>query len=78
MSPLLVLLLKAIRAGTLGAAALLAAFIGIEVWKRWSPGAFASMTQQDVNFLAIMLLMLLGALLLAKSIAREIRDNSGA
>ena len=77
MSPLLTILMRVLRAGAVGAAVLVALFIGIEIWKRWTPDGFATMTRQDISFNIVLIVMLIGALLLARSITRELRGKSG-
>ncbi len=72
MSPLAYLILRAMRAGSLGSAGFVALVFGIEIWKRWRFGGFESMSRPDVTFLAVLLILLVGLLWLARSIAREI------
>lgn len=75
MSPLAQMILRAMRAASIGAAGFMVLVIGIEVWKRWRFGGFESMGRQDVTFMAILVLMLIGFLWLARSITREIRKH---
>jgi hypothetical protein len=73
MSPLGALILRAMRGGSIAAAVFIVMVIGIELWKLWrfegSPGNY--------GFLAFLCVMFVGALWLARSIARELkRDGS--
>lgn len=77
MSPLLRLLLRILRGGAVGAAGLVAAFIGIELWQRWTPEGFSGMTRQDLSFMVVLVLLVVGALWLARSIERELNGRSG-
>ena len=78
MSPLAALLLRVMRAGSLAAAGFMVLVIGIELWKRWRFGGFASMTTPDLSFMAILVLMLVGFLWLARSISGELRREGGS
>lgn len=73
MSQLGELLLRAMRAGSVGAAGFVVLVLGIELWKRWRFGGFDTMTRQDVAFFAILVLMFAGFLWLARAITRELR-----
>jgi uncharacterized membrane protein len=72
MSPLQRLLLMSMRYASLGAAILLIAFLVLALWQR----AGADFTTQDYGFIAIVGLMLLGAVWLFRAIGREM-DNPG-
>ncbi len=61
MSPLLVLLLKAMRVGALGAAGFVVLVIGIEAWKLWRFEGQAG----NYMFLVVLGILLVGALWLA-------------
>jgi len=76
MSPLARLILRAMRVGAVGAAGFVVLVIGIEAAKRWVGGGFGSMSRTDVSFFAVLAALLLGAIYLARSITRELR-NSG-
>jgi hypothetical protein len=69
--------MRFLRAATLGAAGLVALFIAIEIWKRWTPDGFEAMSRQDMGFMVVLVILLIGALLLVRSISRELRGNSG-
>ena len=73
MSPLQRLLLKAMRYASLAAAILLLGFLFLALWQK----ARADFTMQDYGFMAIVALMLLGAIWLFRAIGREM-DNPGA
>ena len=79
MSPLMILILRMMRGGAVAAAIFMVLVIGIEVWKRWRFGGFGSMGRQDVTFMVVLVLMLVGFLWLARSITSELRkhDRSG-
>jgi TRAP-type C4-dicarboxylate transport system permease small subunit len=78
MSPLMRLILKLMRGGVLGAAALLVAFIAIAGWQRWSARGSAALTGQDISFFVVMGLLLAGALLFARAIGRELDSGDGS
>lgn len=75
MSPLGRLLLVVMRACSWAAAGFMVLVIGIEVWKRWRFGGFDSMARQDVAFMTILVLMLVGFVWLARSISREMKKH---
>lgn len=64
------------RWGALGIAGLVLVFFGIELRKHWIAG-FDGMSRQDVSFLVILVLLIAGALWLARSISRELQGKSG-
>jgi hypothetical protein len=76
MSPLAGLILRVMRAGSIGAAGFMVLVIGIELWKRWSFGGLDGMGRQDMAFMAILVLMLAGFVWLARAIGRELKDNA--
>jgi hypothetical protein len=59
-------LLKIMRLGVLGSAFLLALFLGIAIWQ-----------ETGIGFMAVLLVLLLGALWLYRAIGREL-NNPGA
>ncbi len=61
----------------MGSAALVFLFLGIEVWRRWTPDSLAPFSRQDIGFIIVLLLLLGGAILLARSISRELDRHSG-
>ena len=67
MSPLGRMLLKMMRVGTLFAAMLIAVLLGVAFWRNL----------QNYGLIAVMVVMLVGALWLARAIAKEL-DNPGA
>jgi F0F1-type ATP synthase assembly protein I len=69
------MILRALRAGALAAAGFMVLVIGIEVWKRWRFGGLAAMAGQDAVFFAVLLLMLVAFLWLARAIARELASH---
>jgi len=76
MSPLTGFVLRLMRGGAIGAAGFVVLVIAIEIWKRWRFGGFGSMASGDYVFFAVLLVMLAGALWLARSITRELRGHS--
>ena len=73
MSPLGILLMKVLRWGTIAAAAFVLMVIGVEGWKHWMAG---TMSRADTSFMVVLVVMLVGALWLVRSIAREIRKSA--
>jgi hypothetical protein len=76
MSPLARLILRAMRLGAVGAAGFVVLVIGIETAKRWTAGGLGAVSRGDIGFFAVLVALLFGALYLARSITRELR-NSG-
>lgn len=76
MSPLARLILRAMRASAVGAAGFVVLVIGIEAAKRWAAGGLGAVSRGDIGFFAVLAALLFGALYLARSITRELR-NSG-
>ena len=77
MSPLAVILMKVLRAACWAAAALLAGLICLHVWKVFfSSQAEAVAPRGDYVFTGIMAAMMVGAVWLALSIARELKNNA--
>ena len=74
ISPLQRLLLKSMRWLCLGTAVLLFGFLILLLWQK----AGTSLATPDYGFLAIVMLMLLGAVWLFRAIGRELEKNSGA
>jgi hypothetical protein len=75
MSPLAKLLVSILRWGSMGSAGLLTLFAGIFLWQKWTP-AGPVLSQQDWGFLAVLMALLLLAVYLIRSIAKEISNNS--
>ena len=75
MSPLAQLLLRVMRGASYCAAGFMVLAIGIELWKRWRFGGFGEMSTPDISFMAILVIMLLGFLWLARSIGKELRKS---
>jgi hypothetical protein len=71
MSPLGAMLLRILRMTTLGAAGLLALFLGISLWQGYHAGKL------DTGFDILLAVMLVAALWLYRSMGRELR-NPGA
>jgi uncharacterized membrane protein len=77
MSPLGRLILKVMRIACLGAAALLAFFLALVFWQKTQALGLAGIIRQDIVFMAILAVMSLGALWLARAIGREM-NNPGS
>jgi hypothetical protein len=75
MSPLAVFLMLILRNGSIGAAALLVLFAGIEVYQHISPEGQLVMTSQDWRFLGVLAALIVMALYLVRSIAKEIENS---
>ena len=72
MSPLGKIILMVMRSGSLASAGFMVLVIGIELWKRWRFGGFETMARQDMAFMGVLVVMLVGFLWLARSIKREL------
>lgn len=68
MSPLGRFVLRLMRAGSLASAVFLVLVMAVEVWKLWRFGEAV----QNAGFLAVLAVMLVGFLWLARSISREL------
>jgi hypothetical protein len=66
------LVLIAMLWGLRFAALAFAAIFAIVVWQKWISAAGADITRQDYIFLAILVVLLIGALLFARSVTREL------
>lgn len=75
MSPLAKVLVSILRWGSMGSAGLLMLFAGIFIWQKWTP-AGPVLTRQDWGFLGVLAALLLLAIYLVRSIAKEIANNS--
>ncbi len=75
MSPLAKVLVSILRWGSMGSAGLLTLFAGIFIWQKWTP-AGPVLTRQDWGFLGVLAALLLLAIYLVRSIAKEIANNS--
>ncbi len=73
LSPLGRLLLKIMRFGTIAAAFLLVAFLGLTLWQKTRLGGLEALSRQDYSFMGILVLMLVGALWLYRAIGREMK-----
>lgn len=77
MSPLGAILMRVMRAGCLAGAVFVALVIAWEVWIKVSQGELSKLTRQDVSFWAILAVMLVGFLWLARSMSRELAKPRG-
>jgi branched-subunit amino acid transport protein AzlD len=68
MSPLGAMLLRILKAVTLGAAVLLALFLAISIWQGIQIG------KQDYGFNAVLALLLVGAIWIHRSMGRELKN----
>ena len=76
MSPLLLILLKAIRICMWGMSGLMLVFLGIGLWHKHNVAGLETLTRQDYSFFIIIVLIGLAGLWMARAITREMR-NSG-
>ena len=67
------LILIVLRNGSIGAAALMALFIGINVWQHITPDGHLIIEGNDRNFIGVMIVLLLFALYLVWSIGKELK-----
>jgi hypothetical protein len=75
MSPLAKLLVSVLRWGSMASAGLLVLFASVFIWQKWTP-AGPVLTRQDWGFLGVLAALLLLAIYLVRSIAKEIAANS--
>lgn len=73
MSPLMLVILKALRVTTLGLAALMLLFLGLTLWQKTKVAGFEALTRADYTFMAVLLAISLAALWMARAISREMR-----
>lgn len=73
MSPLGRLILIALLWGVRFAAAAIAAILAVMVWQKWFSAGAVAAARQDYVFLVILTGLLIGALLFARSVTRELR-----
>jgi len=74
MSPLQPLLLRLLRSATLGAAALLVIFFGLNLWQETQVHGFWQFTRQDWRFVGLLAFVLVCAVLLYRAISREMSN----
>jgi|GEM_PF-4708078 len=74
MSPLAKLILGAIRIGAIGTAVFSAAILLLRLWLHYQSGAFVT---GDTGFLAVVAVLFLGSIWLARSVSRELRRGAG-
>jgi hypothetical protein len=74
MSPLQGLLLRLLRSATLGAAALLVIFFGLNPWQETQAHGFWQFTRQDWSFVGLLAFVLVYAVLLYRAISREMSN----
>ena len=75
MSPLAKLLVSFLRWGSMGSAGLLAIFVVIFLWQKWTPTGLV-LSRQDYGFLGVLVVLMVFALYLIRAIAKEIAANS--
>lgn len=76
MSPLARILMSILQKGSWVAGGLVALFAGILLWQRYTPEGFAWQAG-DKGFLGLLVVLFLLAIYLVRSIAKEVRNNSG-
>jgi hypothetical protein len=74
MSPLGRLILKVMRIACLSAAGLLAFFLALVFWQKTQAAGLEGIVRQDVTFMAILAIMTVAALWLARAIGREMKN----
>ena len=72
-SPIGKLILLVLRNGSIGAAALMVLFIGINFWQHITPDHQLVIEGNDRNFIGVMIVLLLFALYLVWSIGKELK-----
>jgi len=72
MSPLARLILRAMRVGSFFAAGCVLLFTGILIWQKWLSQTAPPATNGDIVFLAILVILFVGALWLARSVGKEL------
>ena len=72
-SPIGKLILLVLRNGSIGAAVLMALFIGINVWQHITPEGHLVIEGIDRNFIGVMIAILFFALYLVWSISKELK-----
>jgi len=72
------LLLRVLRAAAIVCAAMVVLIMAIEVWKRWLIGLGQQPVAADYFFFAVLIGLLLGLILLARAITRELRRSQGS
>lgn len=75
MSPLLFVLLKALRIASLVMAALMLVFLGLAVWQKAGAQGFGAVTRQDYSFFTVLALLALAALWMWRAIGRELQKS---
>jgi hypothetical protein len=77
MSPIARLLIAVLRWGSMAAAGLLLAFLGIFLWQRHTPEGFV-LNRQDYGFMSVVVALLLLAFYLIRAIRRELDRHAGS
>ena len=75
-SPVGKLILVVLRNGSIGAAALMALFIGINLWQHITPDHQLVIESNDRGFLGVMIVLLAFAFYLVWSIGKELKKSS--
>ena len=66
-----------LRAAAIVFAGVVALITAMELWKRWFVGAGQQLVASDYVFLAVLVGLFLGLILLARAITRELRRSQG-
>jgi len=72
------MLLRVLRAASIVCAVVVGLIIAIELWKRWLVGTERYLVPSDYVFLVVLFGLLLGLVLLARAITRELRRSRGS
>jgi len=70
--------LRILRAAVVVCAAIVVLIMAIEIWKRWFLDARQQLITSDYVFLAVLIGLFLGLVLLARAISRELRRSQGS
>jgi hypothetical protein len=69
------MVLRILRAAALLCAAVVVLIMAIELWERWFVSAESQLVGSDYMFMAVLVGLLLGLVLLARAITRELRSK---
>ena len=73
LSPILYIVLKAMRIGTLFMSALMVVFLAVGVYQKAGTEGFSALTRQDYSFFGVLVFLGLGSLWLSQAINKEMK-----
>lgn len=73
-----VMLLRVLRAATIVCAVMVVLIMAVELWKRWLIGLGQQPVAADYAFFVVLIGLLLGLVLLARAISRELRRSQSS